>query len=84
MHSGRCKENAPGFSIKEEVLLCIYGDNVHIPFCVCRTTGDFSQEKRLRRRLRRQLKRDRENEGTSRAKELEKAWEDKDPRNASC
>ncbi|KAK6764572.1 hypothetical protein RB195_024771 [Necator americanus] len=50
--------------------------------CVARTTGDFSQEKRLRRGLRRQLKRDRENEWTSRAKEFEKACEDKNPKKA--
>ncbi|KAK6755795.1 hypothetical protein RB195_014282 [Necator americanus] len=47
-----------------------------------RTTGDFTHEKGLRRRLRRQLKSDRENEWTSRAKELEKAWEDKNTRKA--
>ncbi|KAK6765176.1 hypothetical protein RB195_025209 [Necator americanus] len=50
--------------------------------CVARNTGNFSPEKGLRKRLRRQLKRVRENEWTSRAKEFEKAWEDKNPRKA--
>ncbi|KAK6762403.1 hypothetical protein RB195_023209 [Necator americanus] len=50
--------------------------------CVARITVDFNREKRLRRRLRRQLKRDHENEWTSRAKEFEKVWEDKNPRKA--
>ncbi|KAK6748863.1 hypothetical protein RB195_001469 [Necator americanus] len=50
--------------------------------CVARSTGDFNQEKRLRRKLRRQLQQDRDNKGTSRAMEFEKAWEDKNPRKA--
>ncbi|KAK6764321.1 hypothetical protein RB195_024588 [Necator americanus] len=45
--------------------------------CVARNTGNFSEEKRLRRKLRRQLKRDHESEWTSRTKEFEKAWKDK-------
>ncbi|KAK6763202.1 hypothetical protein RB195_023785 [Necator americanus] len=48
--------------------------------CVACTTGDFSQKRSLKRRLRRQLKRDPANEWTSRTKEFEKAWEDKNPR----
>ncbi|KAK6762672.1 hypothetical protein RB195_023409 [Necator americanus] len=40
--------------------------------CVARSTGDFRQEKRLRRKLRRQLQQDRGNEWTSRAIEFEK------------
>ncbi|KAK6762434.1 hypothetical protein RB195_023234 [Necator americanus] len=48
--------------------------------CAARSTGDFNQKKRLRRKLRRQLQQDRDNEWTSRAKEFEKAWEDKNPR----
>ncbi|KAK6763322.1 hypothetical protein RB195_023869 [Necator americanus] len=40
------------------------------------------QEKHVRKKLRRQLERDRENEWTPRAKEFEKAWEDKNPRKA--
>ncbi|KAK6729652.1 hypothetical protein RB195_006600 [Necator americanus] len=50
--------------------------------CVARSTGDFNQEKRLRRKLRRQLQQDRDNEWTSRAMEFEKAWEDRNPRKA--
>ncbi|KAK6762566.1 hypothetical protein RB195_023334 [Necator americanus] len=50
--------------------------------CVARTTGDFSQENHLKRRLRRQLKRDGGNQGTSRAKKFEKAWESKNSRKA--
>ncbi|KAK6761855.1 hypothetical protein RB195_022806 [Necator americanus] len=42
--------------------------------CVAHSTGDFNQEKRLRRKLRRQLQQDRDNEWTSRATEFEKAW----------
>ncbi|KAK6763633.1 hypothetical protein RB195_024086 [Necator americanus] len=38
-----------------------------------------SKENRLRKRLCRQLKRDRENEWTSKTKEFEKEWEDKNP-----
>ncbi|KAK6760388.1 hypothetical protein RB195_021743 [Necator americanus] len=49
---------------------------------VCVDTGDFNQERRLRRKLRRQLQQDCDNEWTSRAKEFEKAWEDKNPRKA--
>ncbi|KAK6763780.1 hypothetical protein RB195_024202 [Necator americanus] len=50
--------------------------------CATRSAGDFNQEKRLRRQLRRQLQQHRDNEWTSRAMELEKAWEDKNPRKA--
>ncbi|KAK6761200.1 hypothetical protein RB195_022322 [Necator americanus] len=45
--------------------------------CVARSTGDFKQEKRLKRKLRRQLQQDHHNEWTSRAMELEKVWYDK-------
>ncbi|KAK6742012.1 hypothetical protein RB195_009715 [Necator americanus] len=48
--------------------------------CVARSAGDFNQEKRLRRKLRRQLQQDRE--WTSRAMELEKALEHRNPRRA--
>ncbi|KAK6729711.1 hypothetical protein RB195_006641 [Necator americanus] len=48
--------------------------------CFARSTGDFNQEKRLRKKLRRQQQRD--NEWTSRAMEFEKAWEDRNPRKA--
>ncbi|KAK6746500.1 hypothetical protein RB195_000021 [Necator americanus] len=48
--------------------------------CVARTTGEFSQEKRLTRRCHRHLKG--ENKWSSRTKEFEKAWEEKDPRKA--
>ncbi|KAK6733277.1 hypothetical protein RB195_017182 [Necator americanus] len=46
------------------------------------SAGDFNQEKRLRIKLRRQLQQDHDNEWTSRAMEFEKAWEDRNPRNA--
>ncbi|KAK6735889.1 hypothetical protein RB195_018881 [Necator americanus] len=61
MHSGRCKENAPGFSTEEEVRLCICGDNIYVQFCMCCPggTGDYNQEKCLRM-LHRQLKYDKE------------------------
>ncbi|KAK6765298.1 hypothetical protein RB195_025290 [Necator americanus] len=49
--------------------------------CVARSTGGFNRKKRLRRKLRRQLQQDRD-KWTSRAKEFEKAWEDKNPRRA--
>ncbi|KAK6728728.1 hypothetical protein RB195_006024 [Necator americanus] len=49
---------------------------------MCRSSGDFNQEKRLRRELRRQLQQDRDNEWTSKAMEFKKAWEDKNPRKA--
>ncbi|KAK6762471.1 hypothetical protein RB195_023263 [Necator americanus] len=38
--------------------------STHNSVCFARNTGDFSQEKRLRRKLRRQLKPDRENVAT--------------------
>ncbi|KAK6729695.1 hypothetical protein RB195_006629 [Necator americanus] len=47
-----------------------------------RSTGDFNQEKRLRKKLRRQLQQDCDNEPTSKAKEFGEAWEDKNPQNA--
>ncbi|KAK6764937.1 hypothetical protein RB195_025034 [Necator americanus] len=46
-------------------------------------TGDFNQEKRLRRKLRRQLQQDRDNGWKSRTKEFEKAWKDKNPQKAT-
>ncbi|KAK6727173.1 hypothetical protein RB195_005092 [Necator americanus] len=45
--------------------------------CVASSTGDFNQEKRLKKKLRRQLQQDCDNEWTSRTKEFEKAWEGK-------
>ncbi|KAK6732052.1 hypothetical protein RB195_016431 [Necator americanus] len=86
---GRCKGNAPGSIAAAEVCLCICGNKtltilyVQFPYnsvCVARSTGNFNQEKRLRRKLRRQLQQDRDNEWTSGAKEFEKAWVDKNPR----
>ncbi|KAK6750303.1 hypothetical protein RB195_002339 [Necator americanus] len=50
--------------------------------CVACSTGNLNQEEHLRRKLRRQLQQDRDNEWTSRAKEFEKAWDDKNPRKA--
>ncbi|KAK6750581.1 hypothetical protein RB195_002511 [Necator americanus] len=62
---------------KQNPFFCI------LKFCsVAHSTGDFNQEKRLRRKLRRQLQQDRDNEWTSRAMEFEKAWEDRNPRKA--
>ncbi|KAK6735308.1 hypothetical protein RB195_018480 [Necator americanus] len=50
--------------------------------CVARSTGDFNQNRRLRRKLHRQLQQDRDTEWTSRAMEFEKAWEDQNRRKA--
>ncbi|KAK6741871.1 hypothetical protein RB195_009628 [Necator americanus] len=47
-----------------------------------RSTGDFSQERRLRRKPPRKLQQDRENEWISRTKEFENARESKNPRKA--
>ncbi|KAK6744474.1 hypothetical protein RB195_011280 [Necator americanus] len=81
--AGRCKGNAPGSIAAEEVCSCICGNKIHYnSVCVARSTGDFNQEKRLRRKLHRQLQQDRDNKWTSRAMEFEKAWEDKNPRKA--
>ncbi|KAK6763964.1 hypothetical protein RB195_024338 [Necator americanus] len=46
---------------------------------VARSTGDFNNEKRLRRKFSRHLQQDRDNEWTLRGEEFEKAWEDKKP-----
>ncbi|KAK6731003.1 hypothetical protein RB195_007460 [Necator americanus] len=53
--------------------------------CATRSLSNLSHEKRLRRKLRPRLqKKDCKNEWTSGAKELEEAWEDKNPRKASA
>ncbi|KAK6729062.1 hypothetical protein RB195_006236 [Necator americanus] len=57
--------------------------SMYIPVFVALSTDDFNREKRLTRKLRLQPQQDRDNEWTSRAKEFEKAWEDKNnPRKA--
>ncbi|KAK6763810.1 hypothetical protein RB195_024222 [Necator americanus] len=56
--------------------------STHNSLCVARSTGDFNHKKCLRTELRRQLQQDRNNEWTSRAKEFEMAWEDKNLRQA--
>ncbi|KAK6763034.1 hypothetical protein RB195_023655 [Necator americanus] len=47
--------------------------------CAARSTGNFG---RLKKKFRHELQKDRENEWTERAKEFEKAWEDRNPRKA--
>ncbi|KAK6734731.1 hypothetical protein RB195_018118 [Necator americanus] len=80
--TGSYKGNAPGSIAAEEVCFCICGNKIHVQFCMCRSIGEFNQEKHLRRRLRRQLQQDYDNEWTSRAIEFENLWEDKNPRKA--
>ncbi|KAK6743853.1 hypothetical protein RB195_010886 [Necator americanus] len=81
--SRRCKGNAPGSIAagkNSPLHLRKKSTSTYNSVCVARSAVDFNQEKGLRRRLRRQLQQDRGNEWTARAKEFEKAWENKNSR----
>ncbi|KAK6757793.1 hypothetical protein RB195_015549 [Necator americanus] len=87
-HPGRCKVNLSGSNTAEEVCLCICKNklrqDLRTVLYVSPAPLAISTRKRKRKskELRRQLQQDRDKEWTSRAKELEKAWENKNPRKA--
>ncbi|KAK6757446.1 hypothetical protein RB195_015332 [Necator americanus] len=76
-----CRKHASGIalliSIDNYVIFCGDADEGKVGGCAIVVRSDYR-----RRKLRRQLQQDGDNEWTSSAKEFEKAWEDKNPREA--